>query len=48
MTEELKQQNINENFKSTSDYYQEFLKNLEIDPEDFKDEFDIEIDDYAN
>lgn len=48
MTEELKQQNINENFKSTSDCYQEFLKNLGIDPEDFKDEFDIEIDDYAN
>ena len=48
MTKELKQQKLKENFKSTSNHYQEFLKHLGIDPEDFEDEFDIEIDDYAN
>jgi len=48
MTEELEQPQIKENFKSTNTYYQEFLKHLGIDPEDFKDEFDIEIDDNAN
>jgi hypothetical protein len=48
MTKELEQPQIKENFKSTSNHYQEFLKHLGIDPEDFEDEFDIEIDDYAN
>jgi hypothetical protein len=48
MTEELEQSQIKENFKSTNTYYQEFLKHLGIDPEDFEDEFDIEIDDNAN
>jgi hypothetical protein len=48
MTKELKQQKLKENVNLTSNHYQEFLKHLGIDSEDFEDEFDIEIDDYAN
>jgi hypothetical protein len=47
MTEELQKENLDETFYSTK-YHKDFLSYLGIDLKDFEDEFNIEMDDYAN
>ena len=45
MNKELKK-SLEEDLKDNY-HYREFLSRLGIDPEDFEDEFDIEMDDYS-
>jgi hypothetical protein len=47
MIKNLEHHKVDENYQNTYSY-QEFLLHIGIDPQDFNDEFDIEMDDYSN